>query len=189
MHSEPRPSSSHGAVGVDRRHVAGQHPPLAVDLHERAGRAFRVAVVADGHVARALPAAPLFRSPERSVEGRRRPPSSRPSPRSAATRRWASPARFVTETACAGDSDEPMPSMIASRLGSASNSPLLHVGRQHAAARTEQEQRRRVVPRRARVASAASNGRPLGSPTRFSATIRSRSIRRSTSVMSMCASV
>src|SRR5437016_9767338 len=46
------PEETNGAVGVDRRHVAGKRPAHAVDLDERARRALRVLVVAERYPAR-----------------------------------------------------------------------------------------------------------------------------------------
>src|SRR5205809_1485600 len=40
-----------GAVGVDRRHVTGQRPALAVDLDERARAAIGILVVAERYAA------------------------------------------------------------------------------------------------------------------------------------------
>src|SRR5690348_13613795 len=45
------PEDGDDALVVDRRHVAEQHPPLAVLLEEGLGGFSRVVVVAEGHMA------------------------------------------------------------------------------------------------------------------------------------------
>ena len=140
------PEQVDGAVGVDGRHVAGQRPALAVDLDERPRAAARDPCGSRAAPGRASRAGRRRRVPARRAQVARRPRSSRPSPRTSATPTARHAARVVTATACAGDSDEPMPSTIASTDGSAPSSAVLHVARQDAAARAEQPQRRRVPP-------------------------------------------
>ncbi len=83
------------------------------------------------------------------------------------------PARVVSATACAGDSDEPMPSTIASTDGNAVMSASL-ASPDRMLPPDPRSRSDDVSQRPGSAPSAASSGRALASPTRFIAFTRSR---------------